>query len=177
MAPNPPPAGSSSAFHNFQVHIPHSPINSSRNAPSSPAFFDLESKTAALKLINTSVTMQAPSDSLFPFPSPPPSHPLYSQSQTDETPSLGLNGMAKSMNDIEMESYDIRDGVRTKRQADTQTQQTYSRYVAAYQKWWETDQWLRVQRDPTYTAISPFPILASKVVLFLNFETSREKVS
>lgn len=85
--------------------------------------------------------------------------------------------MAKSMNDIEMESYDIRDGVRTKRQADTQTQQTYSRYVAAYQKWWETDQWLRVQRDPTYTAISPFPILASKVVLFLNFETSREKVS
>ncbi|KAF8492100.1 hypothetical protein JB92DRAFT_2835485 [Gautieria morchelliformis] len=70
-----------------------------------------------------------------------------------EPPHLILGGVHKSMCDLEIESYAVQDDMRGKQQTDTQTEQTYARYVHAYEKWWENDQWLHMQQDPDYAAI------------------------
>lgn len=151
-----------------------------------PLFLDFDSKARALEKIQQPSTMQTPSGPLFPESvnsSPLQTSSLARLTHRDEctaphTPPIdpALFGVEKSIYDMEMESYKIRDEALTKRQSDTQTKKTYNRYVEAYQKWWDLDQFARHHQNPDYATIPAFPILPGKVVLFLKHETTRGKV-
>ncbi|KAF8522041.1 hypothetical protein JB92DRAFT_3110833 [Gautieria morchelliformis] len=116
----------------------------------SPPFLDVDSKAAAI----VATDMNCPSGPL--FPKSLCEHALANTVLPAEPPHLILGGVHKSMHDLEIESYAVRDDMRGKWQTYMQTEQTYARYVS----------------DPDYAAVPAFPILASKVVLLLNYETT-----
>ncbi|KJA13262.1 hypothetical protein HYPSUDRAFT_59992 [Hypholoma sublateritium FD-334 SS-4] len=61
--------------------------------------------------------------------------------------------------------------------SETGTQTVYARQLKGYEKWWISDQTRRREEDSTLEYISPHPITATKVALFLEFETARPKRS
>jgi hypothetical protein len=61
-------------------------------------------------------------------------------------------------------------------QDDSQTGGAYARHLARYQLWWESDQASRHAAEPGYMPIPTFPVTATKVAMFLEYETTREKV-
>lgn len=54
---------------------------------------------------------------------------------------------------------------------------TYQRHVKRYEKWWNEFQFKETAHNPNHHQISPFPITATRVAIFLEHETKREKVS
>jgi hypothetical protein len=129
--------------------------------------------------------------SLFPLPSRPPSAAFGGDMiqmcppsrLPTPYPTFGINpdltvpsGLALSLSRLEAESHAVRLRQSRAIQDDSQTGGTYARHVTRYQVWWESDQANRCVAEPGYTAIPPFPVTAAKVVMFLEYETSREKV-
>ncbi|KAH7904163.1 hypothetical protein BJ138DRAFT_964470, partial [Hygrophoropsis aurantiaca] len=58
---------------------------------------------------------------------------------------------------------------------DKQTKASYERHVNSYQRWWDGNQSRLMAENPSRTTIPAFPIVAAKVVMFLDYETTREK--
>jgi hypothetical protein len=110
--------------------------------------------------------------SSLPTPSPYPTFGVAS-SLTPSVPS----GLAISLARLETESHAVRLRQAKAVRDDSQTGDTYARQVARYQSWWESDQASRHAADAGYTVIPPFPVTAARVVMFLEYETTREKVS
>ncbi|KJA16581.1 hypothetical protein HYPSUDRAFT_219351 [Hypholoma sublateritium FD-334 SS-4] len=61
--------------------------------------------------------------------------------------------------------------------SETGTQIAYARHLKGYEKWWVSDQSRRREEDNTLEYIPSHPITATKVALFLEFETTRPKRS
>ncbi|KAF8525270.1 hypothetical protein BU17DRAFT_62960 [Hysterangium stoloniferum] len=110
------------------------------------------------------------------IPSLLPHGPMFRTTSPTASPApitSDLGGFEKSLQDVEMQSFNVCDKIRNKRQADTQMEGTYKGYQNAYEKWWNQGQWMRKQENPSYEPIPAFPIIASKVVLFLKYEMDR----
>ncbi len=60
------------------------------------------------------------------------------------------------------------------------TEVAYSRHLKRYEEFWDQDQIRRQSeahaKGETWTMIDPHPITATKVCLFLEFESTRNKV-
>ena len=61
--------------------------------------------------------------------------------------------------------------------SETGTQTAYARHLKRYETWWISDQTRRREADSELEFIPPHPITATKVALFLEYETVRPKVS
>lgn len=98
-----------------------------------------------------------------------PGHGLLSFTEnTLVAPTAALISHQDSLTSIEALAQAARLRVVDQEQGDKQTAATYQRHVRSYQTWWEN--------SSGFTTISAFPITASKVTLFLEHETTREKV-
>ena len=53
----------------------------------------------------------------------------------------------------------------------------YTGHVGRYVRFWERDQEQRKAKDPSWVAVPPFPMIATKAALFIEHEMQREKVS
>jgi hypothetical protein len=94
------------------------------------------------------------------------------------TPASPLDelGMAHSLAMLEAESHAV--GLRQSQamQSDSQTGATYARHLTRYQAWWASYQAECCVRNPRHTPIPSLPVTGTKVVMFLQHETTREKV-
>ncbi len=61
-------------------------------------------------------------------------------------------------------------------QSDKLTADMYQRHINRYEKWWVGYQVERASATPGWTAILAFPITATKVSMFLGYESMHEKV-
>ena len=66
--------------------------------------------------------------------------------------------------------------VAAKEQSDKATHMAYQRHVKAYGDWWERYQAQVIAADPGRCYIPAFPITCPKVVMFLQYESSRPKL-
>lgn len=57
------------------------------------------------------------------------------------------------------------------------TESAYLRHIKNYEKFMIADQAARVQQNPLWTSVPAHPITATKVATFLQYETTRTKVS
>lgn len=57
------------------------------------------------------------------------------------------------------------------------TESAYARHLKLYLDFWNADQFLRVQNDPSWIPMNAQPITVTKVALFLKHESTRCKVS
>ena len=62
-------------------------------------------------------------------------------------------------------------------QESTQTGRSYNRHVQNFEKFWHDSQLERKKTDPSWVHIPLYPITATKVAIFLKYETTRPKVS
>lgn len=85
-------------------------------------------------------------------------------------------GLKHSLARLEAESHAVRLRQSRAVQNDSQTGPSYARHLTHYRLWWESDQARRHAAEPEYTIIPPFPVTAAKVAMFLEYETTREKV-
>lgn len=85
--------------------------------------------------------------------------------------------MQRSVDSLEANSQAVRLALAAKEQSDKSTPETYERHVKRYATWWDTYQTQVVQSDATMTAIPALPITAAKVTMFLEYESTRPKVS
>ncbi|KAJ7761274.1 hypothetical protein DFH07DRAFT_771599 [Mycena maculata] len=69
----------------------------------------------------------------------------------------------------------IRSKKQAKEQADKATPKTYSRHYNCYETWWNTFEAAKILRNRQLVALPAMPIIAAKVVMFLQYETTREK--
>lgn len=83
----------------------------------------------------------------------------------------------RSLQFLESQSQAVRMEIRTKEQANKATPGTYSRHVNSYQSWWDVAEALKVSQNRNLVALPAFPIISAKVSMFLQYETTREKVS
>ncbi|KAJ6629729.1 hypothetical protein B0H10DRAFT_2208694 [Mycena sp. CBHHK59/15] len=81
--------------------------------------------------------------------------------------------MKRSLAKLEAESQALRQAIAAEEQADKETKDTYARHVTNYQVWWDASQQEKVRGNASLVAIPAFPIIASKVALFLQYETTR----
>jgi len=65
--------------------------------------------------------------------------------------------------------------VAAKEQSDKATRVAYQRHINAYGEWWENYQARAMAADPSRCYIPAFPITCPKVVMFLQYESSRPK--
>jgi hypothetical protein len=86
------------------------------------------------------------------------------------------SGLARSLARLDAESHAVRLRQSKAVRDDSQTGGTYARHLTRYRAWWESDQASRSAAEPGYTPIPPFPVTAAKAVMFLEHETTREKV-
>lgn len=78
---------------------------------------------------------------------------------------------------LENETQTNRLKLAEKTQADKQTAATYARHYGSYTIWWDSDQAARVKSNPDeISAIPALPITAAKVAMFLEYESTRQKV-
>jgi len=85
--------------------------------------------------------------------------------------------MQHSEDHLEAASQAVRLRVATEERSDKSTPATYERHVNSYINWWECYQAAEVNSDPKKTAIPAFPITAAKVTMFLDYTSTRPKVS
>ena len=85
--------------------------------------------------------------------------------------------MQHSMEQLEAASQAVRLRVATKERSDKSTPATYERHVNSYSNWWECYQSAQVNRDPQTTTIPAFPITTAKATMFLDYTSTRPKVS
>lgn len=120
-------------------------------------------------------TTAAAAESCLPTPSPyttfsvcPEPAPVVSESMP--------SGLELSLARLEAESHAVRLRQSKAVRDDSQTGGTYARHLTRYQVWWESDQASRSTAEPGYTPIPSLPVTAAKAVMFLEHETTREKV-
>lgn len=53
---------------------------------------------------------------------------------------------------------------------------TYQRHITRYEKWWNQFQTEEATRNPNHHQVSAFPITATRVSIYLEHESTREKV-
>ncbi|KAF8583497.1 hypothetical protein K439DRAFT_1617415 [Ramaria rubella] len=91
--------------------------------------------------------------------------------------SLGdaIAGIEKSLHEMNMLSYRVRDQIQATLVSDTTTDANYARYVRDYEFWWAKNKAHLCNDNPARTPIPPFPVTAGKVILFLDYELKRPK--
>ncbi|KAJ7154430.1 hypothetical protein C8R43DRAFT_885108 [Mycena crocata] len=77
---------------------------------------------------------------------------------------------------LEAETHALRLESRAKDQSGKGTGKSYGRHVNSYQAWWDQHEVEKVLKDPRLVAIPALPITAAKVAMFLQYESTREKV-
>jgi hypothetical protein len=87
------------------------------------------------------------------------------------------SGLQRSLAKLDTASHAVRLRQAALEQRDKQTAWTYSLAINSYEKWWGQYQMQLRAEDPLWTTIPAFPITAAKVVMFLEYETTRPKVS
>lgn len=92
-------------------------------------------------------------------------------------PSNSASGLAASLAALETESHALRLARASKEQNDKSTGKTYMRHVNRYVRWWEAYQESQCEDTPSRTPIPAFPITASRAAVYLEYESSREKVT
>jgi hypothetical protein len=78
---------------------------------------------------------------------------------------------------LEAKTHQTRMQLAKSQQDDRATGGSYNKQVKKYERWWKADQALRCAEDSKWMAVPPFPVTPTKVALFLEYETTREKVS
>ncbi|KAK7056117.1 hypothetical protein R3P38DRAFT_1377096 [Favolaschia claudopus] len=81
--------------------------------------------------------------------------------------------MKAALDDLEAESHLIRQQIAADEQSDKETARSYARQVTNYQVWWDGNQAQLAATNPSRVVIPAFPIIPAKVVLFLQYETTR----
>ena len=84
--------------------------------------------------------------------------------------------MRQSLADLEAESHGFRLAQAEKDQKGKGTGATYDRHVRRYTEFWEAYQAKLCLANPLRVSLPSFPITAAKVSMFLQHETTREKV-
>jgi len=87
------------------------------------------------------------------------------------------SGLQRSLAKLDADSHAVRLRQVQLEQSDKQTARTYSLAIQSYEKWWCQYQTQLHAEDPQWTTIPAFPITAAKVVMFLEYETTRPKVN
>ncbi|KAJ7653548.1 hypothetical protein DFH06DRAFT_1417086 [Mycena polygramma] len=80
-----------------------------------------------------------------------------------------------SLQQLESHSHAIRLEIQAKEQVDKATPKIYGRQFGSYDTWFNTFQLETVAKNPHLVALPSMPIIASKVVPFLQIESTREK--
>jgi hypothetical protein len=110
----------------------------------------------------------------------PPSSglPLPHPSDRSMQASMDLSArMQQSVNHLEATSQAVQLQIAHKEQSDKSTMISYARHVNAYTTWWDTYQASVLNKDPGQVAIPAFPITAAKATMFLEYTSTRLKVS
>ena len=81
----------------------------------------------------------------------------------------------QSMALIEADSHAIHLKLADKVQSRKVTKGKYDRYLEAYISWWDANQRQAVRSDMSRVAIPALPVTVAKAVLFLKYESTREK--
>ncbi|KAJ6544716.1 hypothetical protein B0H10DRAFT_1932947, partial [Mycena sp. CBHHK59/15] len=106
----------------------------------------------------------------------PPSPPSNTDHTLPHQPDLSSpERMQRSMRVLEARSHDVRLGISADEQAGKGTEPAYARHVRSYESWWALNQASRVEADPSWKEVPAHPITVTKVTLFLEYETTREK--
>ncbi|KAJ7745543.1 hypothetical protein DFH07DRAFT_977314 [Mycena maculata] len=92
---------------------------------------------------------------------------------SDTTPTTPPTAMQRSLQAMEEHSQVIRQKLTAEEQDDKETADTYARQVTNYQVYWNTYQAALVRDDPMLVPIPAFPIIATKVTIYLEHETTR----
>jgi len=85
--------------------------------------------------------------------------------------------MQHSMDSLEAASQVVRLGLAMKEQSNKSTPATYERHINHYVDWWTSYQAVEINGDLTKTVIPAFPITAAKATMFLDYTSTRAKVS
>jgi hypothetical protein len=101
-----------------------------------------------------------------------PSLPSCSESD----PPLLSEGLRASLDALDARSHSVRLAKVQLEQRDKSTSVTYGRHITRYEKWWSMDQVEYVKLHPGWTRIPAFPITPAKAWVFLEHESTREKV-
>ena len=88
-----------------------------------------------------------------------------------------LNGMQQSLADLEAASHAFRLAQAESDQKKKGTGATYDRHVRRYNDFWDRYQAELCLGNPQRVSVPSFPITAAKVAMFLQHESTREKVS
>lgn len=107
----------------------------------------------------------------------PSAGPRSSTSSSGDTLALPSPRMQHSVNSLEAASQAVRLRLATKEQSDKSTPATYRRHVDSYVAWWDAFQAAEIAGDSAKTAIPAFPITAAKATMFLDYTSTRAKVS
>lgn len=82
-----------------------------------------------------------------------------------------------SIQEMTMQSYDIRDRIEDEFTSDTTTVRRYKIYVREYTDWWGKNEFALNHQNPARKPIPAFPITPAKAVHFLNYTMKRPRVS
>ncbi|KAJ6620587.1 hypothetical protein B0H10DRAFT_2215859 [Mycena sp. CBHHK59/15] len=106
----------------------------------------------------------------------PPSPPSNADHTLPHQPDLlSPERLQRSIQVLEARSHDVRLGISADEQAGKGTDPAYARHVRSYESWWALNQASRVEADPSWKEVPAHPITVTKVTLFLEYETTREK--
>jgi hypothetical protein len=96
---------------------------------------------------------------------------------TGSNPSVPSPGRVnRSLQLLESQAHTVRLEIRAREQESKATPKTYGRHVNSYQSWWDLSEAAKAIRDPTLAALPALSIIAAKVAMFLQYESTREKV-
>ena len=116
-----------------------------------------------------------PPSSSSPVPMPTPGPPVQSM-HNPATADLSAC-QQQSVDHLEAASQAVRLHVARKEQSDKSTSTSYARHIKAYVAWWDAYQASVVAEDPDKVAIPAFPITAAKATMFMEYTSTRPKVS
>ena len=85
--------------------------------------------------------------------------------------------MQHSVSHLEVASQAVRLRIAEQEQSDKSTTASYERHINSYVTWWDTYQAGVVNVDPTQVRIPAFPVTAAKATMFLEYTSTRPKVS
>lgn len=105
--------------------------------------------------------------------SPMPSPPNHSVLAPTDLPAR----MQQSVDHLEAASQAVRLRIAQKEQSDKSTMASYARHIDAYTAWWAAYQKGILEEDPAQVSIPAFPITAAKATMFLEYTSTRPKVS
>ncbi|KAJ7775217.1 hypothetical protein B0H14DRAFT_3588328 [Mycena olivaceomarginata] len=93
---------------------------------------------------------------------------------TGSNPSVPSPGRVnRSLQLLESQAHAVRLEIRAREQESKATPKTYGRHVNSYQSWWDLSEAAKVIRDPTLAALPALPIIAAKVAMFLQYESTQ----